>query len=230
MHTMSWKTLVPTALAAAALVRGAMGVEARAGQIPFPAALDALEPAGTYAIVGNLEFSNFTYIPDPGLSVKAGDITITPFTSVSNGNGITLNAEFHVPAGGEASPEINFEVTALTGTISGAYLSGVQDTAFGTGELSVAANIFEPGNSVGFASISFPGFASDSITLDSPQTAVFVREDLVMVGGSEGVSLASISNGFSPSAVPEPSSLALCGLGLAGIVGHRLRRGKVATA
>jgi hypothetical protein len=65
-----------------------------------------------------------------------------------------------------------------------------------------------------------------AITLTSSAQLVFATP--AGDGDDGGIIIDNVS--LATAVVPEPSSLALCGLGLAGFVGHRLRRRKAATA
>ena len=228
MHTTSRKKLLPKVLAAAALTWGSVGATARADQVPLAAPLSSLEPAGTFAIVGNLEFSGFSYTSDrfQGPNPTAANITVAPFTSVPDGTGITFNGRFFLDAAQSTVYSFEFTVTALTGTIANAYLSAGQDTFSGTGDAAGGELIYDAQNNlIGSMLIDLPfGASSDSTMLSSPQTTIVVQESFVLFGGSNGVGLSSISQGFSPNAVPEPSSLALCGLGAVALAGYTRRR------
>src|SRR4051794_38214715 len=111
---------------AAGLVALSLGVgEGRAGQISLPAALSSLEVAGNYAIVaGNLKFSDFTYVTTPlGSPPPSTDVTVREFNQAPGEPGITFNGIFHADAGKSVDYAITYTVTALSGTISDAYVS-----------------------------------------------------------------------------------------------------------
>jgi hypothetical protein len=205
--------------AAAALVLGSVGTQTHAGQVTLPSALSALEATGAYAIVGNLEFSDFTYTPTPmGSPPPASAVTVSNFGTTTE-SGVTFNGAFFAAAGTTIDYALSYKVTALSGTISDALLSGVIGNFGGTCQVSIAETIFDPtGTAIG--SLEIAGNKLSDTTTFASETSITVQKDMILVGGSQGATISFVNQGFS-GAVPEPSSMALLGIGAAGFLAFR---------
>ena len=51
--------------------------------------------------------------------------------------------------------------------------------------------------------------------------SIRVEKDILLVGGSQGATVSIIDQGFSSINVPEPSSVALLGIGMTGFLAFR---------
>jgi hypothetical protein len=220
------------ALAAGVLLWGFGALEARAGQVILPTTLDKLLPAGSFAVVPTEPdtFSNFRFtsssIPPTGVPLlDPAAINVAEFHTL-NGleNGLTFSGSFAAPAGTEVDYSIFYTVTAPKGfLINDALLSGVFGQVGGTGTASVAETIFDAnGVAIATMEISKPGNISDTVNF-AGQTAIAVEKDISIIGGSNGASVSIINQGYSSSGgkVPEPTSMALLGIGMTGFFAFR---------
>jgi len=220
------------------------GSNAQAGQIsisPSGASLSDFTtppanenpPVGSYAIVGNLEFSNFTYVPTPvGSPPAASAVTVSSFTSVPSEPGITFNGVFTAAAGSTVDYAISYSVTTTDGTlITDAYLSLGGPAFTGTGTVSIGESILNSQGTV-ISTIPFavfiPGQSFDTTALFPPESTIIVQKDIAVNGGSNGATFSFVNQGFST--IPEPASMALLGIGLSGLFTLRrfLKRTSVA--
>jgi len=209
------------------------GLNAQAGEIsilpPGAPLSDFLAPppgnALNYAVVGPEPdtFSTFTYSTSPVNSAPlAGDITITPYNSAGPEAGLKFSGAFSAAAGTTVDYAITYVVTAPQGyLITNATLSGGFSTFGGTGTGSVIEYLLNPANNstVGTMEISSPsppGVTSDTINF-AGVNSIEVQKDIILNGGSEGASISIINQGFSSSVIPEPTSMALLGIGLSGL-------------
>jgi len=206
-------------LAAGLLVSAIGGLDARAGSEPLS---DLLVPGATFD-VGNLQFSNFTYTPTPaGSPPAASAVTVSSFTSVPGETGITFNGGFFAAAGTIVDYAITYKVTALTGSISDAYLGITGGNFGGTGLVDVGEALLNTkGVQVGTMDAFIPGAGVSTTTLTPPVTSLLVSKDILLVGGSAGATVSIINQGFSSSSVPEPTSMALLGIGMTGFLAFR---------
>jgi hypothetical protein len=215
-------------LAMGVLVGGFGALEARAGQVTLPTTLDQLLPAGSFAVAGTEPdtFSNFTFsssaIPPSTPVIDASAITVKEFLAGTE-SGITFSGALFAPAGTIVDYAISYLVTAPKGfLINDALLSGVFSTFGGTGSASVGESLFNAANGalVGTLEIaSPPGSVADSIKF-AGVSSILVQKDIILVGGSNGASISFVNQGYS-SAVPEPASLSLMGIGMAGFFAYR---------
>jgi hypothetical protein len=219
------------ALAAGVLVLGLGALDARAGSFqPLPTSYDKLLPAGTYTTVSGAEtltFSAFTYSSssDPaGFAPVASSINVSAYT-VGNETGFNLTGTLSAPAGTLVDVSIQYTVTAPAGELlTDALLSATGGNFGGTGSYTVDESLLSGHTGIGSLSVTNPppvGANTDFITFAGVQS-ISVTKDIFLNGGSLGESLSVVTQAFSSQGgVPEPSSLALLGIGMTGFLAFR---------
>jgi len=214
------------AIAAGLLVSGIGARDARAASVPLPTTLDMLLPAGSTAtVVGaeTLTFSGFTFTSSsapPGSAPAASSINVSAFTSIPGETGFALTGTLFAPANTLVDASITYVVTAPAGELlNDAFLStaGGGSGSYLVNETLVNALTGAPittlaGSSSGPAGqiVSFAGIQS-----------ILVTKDIFLSGGATGESLSVVQQAFSSTGVPEPSSMALLGIGMTGFLAFR---------
>jgi hypothetical protein len=219
-------------VAAAVLVWGFGALEARAGFIPLPSALDVLTTAGNFTTVQNVNevetFSQFSYSTSPvGTPPTAANVTVSAFQN-GNESGLTFSGAFFAAANTTVDYRIQYVVTAPAGfLINDALLSATFNTFAGsTGTASIGETLTPIGGGAAIVlpTLNAPNGGGVPITF-AGSNSFLVQKDILLVGGSGGIGVSVINQGFS-SVVPEPTSVALLGLGglVVGIASRRMRR------
>ena len=208
------------------------GLNAQAGLITLPTTFDTLEPSGNYATVGNLKFSDFAFsasaIPSSTPVLPASEVTVSPFNTIPGQTGIGFGGAFIATAGTTVDYQIGYLVTALSGSITNANLTLVGG-AIGTGLFSVSETLTNAANGAFLGSLEGSSPGTTSTSWSPGVTSILVSKDIVLVGGS-GLAYVSNVEGYSATAIPEPASMVLFGIGLSGLFAFRrfLKRTSVA--
>lgn len=224
---------------------------ASAAPVPLPAnatlaTLIGLNVSGGVQI-GNYIYSDFNYQPTgtsptnptPGASAVAVSTQSGPFGVNS---GLTFSAGWESIPGGNQDAVISYAVQAVTGVISEIALAfnGVTPLAstgtFASVTETVSTLITGPGNAavgpgttIGNLSVfnnaaSGVGTSSGPLFLTPGQTGIFVRKDIILTSGPNGISTVSfVDNTYLISPVPEPASLAVLGFTGFGMLVRRRR-------
>jgi len=218
------------AIAAGLVVSGIGALDARAANVPLPTAYSNLLPTGSTAtVVGaeTLTFSQFTFASSSvptGSAPPASTINVSPF-SAGNETGLAFTGTLSAPANTVVDVTITYLVTAPAGEqLNDAFLgsSGGPIGGTGTGTYTITESLV---NGATLLPLNPPttliaGSSNPSALLSfAPVQSIFVSKDILITGGSTGESLSVVQQGFS--SIPEPTSLALLGIGMTGFLAFR---------
>lgn len=193
-------------------------------------------------ITDNLQFSQFSYESGGSLAPAASTIGVMVLdpavTAGLDGPGFTFDPGFAAGPGESADASIDFEVTALSGTISdlfinfnGSVTGGTGDTSFSetfcTGSFTTGCQTFAvsnppPGNLTDTIFTCAAGVSPGGATpcIPAGTTTLFITKDFSATGETGLASISSVTNEFST--VPEPREIGLLILAMVGLVfAHR---------
>ncbi|WP_165221984.1 PEP-CTERM sorting domain-containing protein [Aquisphaera insulae] len=221
---------------AAAVALTLVSANTQAGYVPLPTKLDSFVLAngltnGNFTTVnaGALTFSDFKYTQTTGAPPVASGINVSEF-AIGNEHGLTFNGAFVAAPSTVQDWSIEYTVTATTGLITDAYLSAT-GSSFGTdGGYTIGESYYNAATGALLGKLTANAIL-DGLTIDfAGVKSVRVHKDIAVFGGSAGYSLSFINQGFSTTAIPEPASMALLGIGLSGLVTFRrfFRRSSIA--
>lgn len=217
---------------AAGLIALSLGTaDSRAGgMVPLPTTLDQLLTAtGNSTQVDGLVFSNFQITPTtiPGGGSSAAAVNLDAFSNFGY-NGLTIQSSiFNAAAGSTTDYRISYDVMAVKGVITGGYLLVAGGTGNG-GYINVGETITDKnGNAIATLEGYLPGSPVDKMSWSGVQT-IHVEKDIFVQGGTNVATLSIINQGFMT--VPEPTSMALLGIGLSGLLTFRRFRRRAVVA
>jgi hypothetical protein len=220
------------------LVWGFGALEARAGFVPLPTTLDQLTLAGNFTtVLGPNEtetFSQFAYSASPVASTPtAANITVAAFNAGPDA-GLTFSGAFFAAANTTVDYKIQYVVTAPVGfVINDALLSATFNTFAGsTGTASIGETLtpLGGGSVIVLPTLTAPNGGGIPISF-AGSNSFLVQKDILLIGGSGGIGVSVINQGFSSSSsTPEPASVVMMGMGLVGVIGVVRFRRKAVTA
>lgn len=229
-------------IAAGLLVSGIGALDARASSITLPTALDpgltttvlttpglivATSNGNTTTVSGaeNLTFSNFGYSSTASGTAVAYPATAVGVLAFTSGveTGITYTAGWSVVSLGILDIALTYTVTAPKGELINDATLVIAGSVTGTGAASVGETLTSGGVLVGTLTASLPTSVVDTISFAGVQS-ITVTKDIILNAGTDGTaSVSVVSQGFSSTGthVPEPTSMALLGIGMTGFLAFR---------
>jgi len=225
-------------IAAGLLVAGMTAPDAHAGSVGLPTTLDNLLPTGTTTTVDGtssggevLTFSNFQYTSSTVVGTTtthgvppASIFSVTAFAA-SGETGFTLNSTLFAAAGTMVDVSLSYVVTAPAGElINDAFLSTTGGILGTTGGYSVKETFVDATTLLPI--LPAPPLAANALAPTvtgyfAGHQSILVSKDIFLFGGDGGTSLSVITQAFSSTGVPEPSSMALLGIGMTGFLAFR---------
>jgi hypothetical protein len=207
--------------AAVMLAWGMTAPAAHGGTVPLSTLI------GTTQTVDGFNFTFISYVPNPN-APAASAINVSFFPPPPSGGevGFTLFGSFGAAAGVSSDGDLRYSVSTVSGApITDALLVANPNVGPNNpGGMSGVTETFQAGSFTGpvIGSLSVqgsPGSAS-APPPDFPPGAIFVDKDIESIGGANGVSLSTITQAFSTT-IPEPTSIALLGIGMTGFLAFR---------